>query len=512
MEPAKTVIPLKRNEASESPGIETLRLPPSNLEAEQLLLGALLTHPNVYHRVSDFLRAEHFADARHARIYKACEAMIERGDVPDAVRLKNYFELNEGEASLAELGGPAYLARLQGAVVTIVNAIEYAKIIHDCFLRRELIGIGADVINEAHSFEKFEATASDQISIAEQKLFDLAVRGTSETKARTFDEALKLAIDVAEAAVKKQGQIAGVTTGLKAIDKRLGGLHSSDLVILAGRPGMGKTALATKMAFSAAQLALHAMRRPDERPDTRVSGDGAAVAFFSLEMSAEQIALRILAEQTEIPAEKIRRGEIRADDFPHFVRVSAELQGMPLYIDDTPALSITQLRARARRLKRTKNLGLIVVDYLQLMTGPMGTKPENRVQEISAITRGLKAIAKELNVPVLALSQLSRAVEQREDKRPQLADLRESGTIEQDADVVMFVYREAYYRREPQREEGEDQAKFEGRLEGFKADMERIANLADVLVEKNRHGPTGGVKVFFEGMFTKFDDLPDEHA
>ena len=470
-----------------------LRTPPHNFEAEMALLGALLANNKAYDKVAEFLRPEHFADDRHGRIFDACSKLIQRGTIANPVTLKNYFEQDD---SLSEVGGTQYLARLVGAVVTVINALDYARTIHDLYLRRQLIAIGEETVNGAYSYD-LETAAAQQIESAEQKLFDLAKIGDYGGGFRRFGEALAVAIEMAEAAYKRESHVVGVTTGLIDLDKKLGGLHPSDLVILAGRPSMGKTALATKLAYSAA-LAYQEKRLDD---GTIEVVEGAKVAFFSLEMSAEQLANRILSEETEIPSDKIRRGEVRSDDFPRFVEASKRMSAAQLFIDDTPALSISALRTRARRLQRTHGLGMIVIDYLQLLTPAPGARSENRVQEISAITRGLKALAKELNVPVLALSQLSRAVEQREDKRPQLADLRESGTIEQDADVVMFVFREEYYkaRQEPTPGTAEH--------ETWQADMERVHNLAEVIIGKQRHGPIGTVRVKFDGMYTKFDNL-----
>jgi replicative DNA helicase len=481
-------------------GGPALRTPPHNFEAEMALLGALLANNKSFDKVAEFLRPEHFADERHGRIFDACSKLIQRGTIANPVTLKNFFEQDD---ALTEIGGTQYLARLAGAVVTVINAIDYARTIHDLYLRRQLIGIGEETVNEAYTYD-LETAASQQIEAAEQKLFDLAKSGEYGGGFRRFSEALAMAIDMAEAAYKRDSHVVGVTTGLIDLDKKLGGLHPSDLIILAGRPSMGKTALATKIAYSAA-LAYKEKRLSDG--EIQVS-EGAKVAFFSLEMSAEQLANRILSEETLIPSDKIRRGEVRGDDFPKFVEASKRMSTAQLFIDDTPALSISALRTRARRLQRTHGLGMIVIDYLQLLTPAPGAKSENRVQEISAITRGLKALAKELNVPVLALSQLSRAVEQREDKRPQLADLRESGTIEQDADVVMFVFREEYYkaRQEPSPGTAEH--------ETWQADMERIHNLAEVIIGKQRHGPIGIVKVAFDGNYTKFGNLAhsDQYA
>jgi replicative DNA helicase len=485
--------------------IPALRTPPHNFEAEMALLGALLANNKAFDKVSEFLRAEHFADERHGRIYDACAKLIQRGTIANPVTLKNYFEQDN---ALADIGGTSYLARLVGAVVTVINALDYARTIHDLHLRRQLIAIGEDTVNSAYSYD-LETAASQQIEAAEQKLFDLAKTGEYGGGFRKFGEALAVAIGMAEAAYKRDSHVTGVTTALDDLDKKLGGLHPSDLLILAGRPSMGKTALATKIAFGAAQ----AYREKKLEDGTIEVAEGAKVAFFSLEMSAEQLATRLLSEETEIPSDKIRRGEVRGDDFPKFVEASKRLASIPLFIDDTPALSISALRTRARRLQRTQGLGMIVIDYLQLLTPAPGSKSENRVQEISAITRGLKALAKELNVPILALSQLSRAVEQREDKRPQLSDLRESGTIEQDADVVMFVYREEYYhsRAEPGRRPEESEDKFHDRVEAWKQRAEQVHNVAEVIIGKQRHGPIGTVQLFFDGTYTKFDNLAQSH-
>jgi replicative DNA helicase len=500
METARTnVSPLKTREDDAL----TLRSPPHNFEAEVQLLGALLANNRAYEKVSDFLRPEHFTDPRHARIFDAAGKLINRGQVASAVTLKNFFEQ---DATLAEIGGPAYLGKLAASAVTIINAAEHGHLVHDLFLRRQLIGLGEDVVNRAYAHD-LETGAKQQIETAEQALFNLATTGDQEGQLKPLRLAINAAIDMAELAFKRESAITGVTTGLEALDRKLGGLHKSDLVILAGRPSMGKTALATKIAFNAAR----AYRETVLEDGTTEVAEGGKVAFFSLEMSAEQLATRLLAEMTEVPSDKIRRGEVRGDDFPRFVQASQELAAMPMFIDDTPALSISALRTRARRLQRTQGLGMIVIDYLQLLAPPPGSRPENRVQEISAITRGLKALAKELNVPVLALSQLSRAVEQREDKRPQLADLRESGTIEQDADVVMFVYREAYYleREQPAQRPEESDEKFHDRLDKWQDRATKMHNIAEVIIGKQRHGPIGTVPLLFEGAFTKFDNLPD---
>ena len=479
---------------------EMIRVPPSNTEVEQALLGAIFRNNLAHGRVSDFLEAEHFANAVHGRIYAAIGKLVERGQLANPVTLKNLFDQ---DGALAEIGGAQYLTRLAEAAVTIINAEEYGRRVHDLYLRRQLIGLGEDVVNDAFRHD-LDDPATTQIERAEQKLYDLASTGEPEGGLLPFRAALTEAIDLAAAAYKRDGRIVGVTTGFKDLDSKLGGLHPSDLIIAAGRPGMGKTSFATNIAYNAAR-AYRAATGDDGRP---VAEDGAVVAFFSLEMSSEQLATRILAEETGVSSDRIRRGDIRREDFDRFAAANAELQKLRLYIDDTPAISVAALRTRARRLKRQQGLGLIVVDYLQLMRPSSSNRGhDSRVQEVSEITRGLKAIAKELDVPVLALSQLSRQVEQREDKRPQLADLRESGSIEQDADVVMFIYREEYYiSREPSRHENESQEKFDTRYEEWQQRLEKMHGMAEIIIAKQRHGPVGSILLTFEPETTKFSD------
>src|SRR5579863_258290 len=483
--------------------VEPVRLPPSNTEAEQALLGAIFRNNLAHGRVSDFLAPEHFSNAVHARIFEAIGKLIERGQLANPVTLKNLFDQ---DGALTEIGGAQYLARLAEAAVTIINAEEYGRRIHDLHLRRQLIDVGEEVVNDAFRHD-LDDDAVNQIERAEEKLYKLAESGQAEGGLRPFRSALTEAIELAQAAFKRDGRIVGVPTGFTDIDKKLGGLHPSDLIIAAGRPGMGKTAFATNIAFHAAK-AFRSVPGPDGRS---VVEDGAVIGFFSLEMSAEQLATRILAEESGVPSDRIRRGDVRREDFDKFVAASQRLAAVPLYIDDTPALSVAALRTRARRLKRQQGLGLIVIDYLQLLRPSAASRgQESRVQEISEITRGLKAIAKELNVPVLALSQLSRQVEQREDKRPQLADLRESGSIEQDADVVMFIFREEYYRnREPKIEENETQEKFNKRNQDWLELMERIHGIAEIIIAKQRHGPIGTIKLRFEAEITKFENLAE---
>src|SRR5580658_7736218 len=444
------------------------RLPPSNLQAEQALLGALLANNRAYERVSEYLAPIHFADPIHGRIFQAIQRRIESGQLADAVTLKGEFEHS---GILEEVGGTAYLAQLLSSMVGIINAAEYGRAIHDSWLRRELIDIGEVVVNNAFGADP-ELDGPAQIEAAEQSLFQLATDGGGgDGGFMTFEAALTEAIRGAERAFLQTGHVTGLTTGLRDLDAKLGGLHPSDLIILAGRPGMGKTALATKIAFGAAKSLLDQAREagPNVQPKRQV-------AIFSLEMSSEQLATRLLSEESRISGDRIRRGDIGQRECDKFVEVSREIGSLPLYIDDTPAITLSALRTRCRRLKRTKGLALVVIDYLQLMRPPAGRQVESRVLEVSQITQGLKAIAKELEIPVLALSQLSRAVESRDDKRPQLSDLRESGSIEQDADVVMFVFREEYYLRNKEPRPGSE--------EHFKwqQDMDAVHGRAEIII------------------------------
>ena len=481
------------------------RLPPANLEAEQALLGALLANNKAFERVSEFLAPEHFADPIHGAIYQAIRTRCERNQIADPVTLRGELE---GSGVLADVGGIAYLAQLLSAMVGIINAADYGRAIHDAWIRRQLIDVGEVMVNDAFAPSP-ELDGPKQIEKAEQQLFELATRGGTDKGLITLDAALAMAIDLASTAFKNQGSVSGLDTGLRDLNKKMGGLHPSDLVILAGRPGMGKTALATKIAFGAAKALL-----ANARADNPNAVAKSCVAIFSLEMSAPQLATRLLAEEARVSGDRIRRGEISEKDFDNFVRVTRELSQLPLEIDDTPALTLSALRTRCRRLQRTKGLGLVVIDYLQLMRPAVGTRPENRVLEISQITQGLKAIAKELAIPVLALSQLSRAVESREDKRPQLADLRESGTIEQDADVVMFVYRDEYYmqQKEPKIVAFDNDQKFHDAHQKWQSDMGSVYNKAELILAKQRHGPTGKIDLFFEGEFTRFADLDTVHG
>jgi replicative DNA helicase len=485
------------------------RSPPRNDEAEMALLGAILVNNEAYRRVAEFLLPEHFALPVHQRIFAAIKTVIERAQIADPITLKNMFDQ---DGALTEVGGSQYLAHLAANVVTIINAADYGRQIYDLHLRRQLIVIGEDVVNDAYAYD-LEREAQAQIEVAEKKLFDLATLGEYESGFRPFNSALKDAIGMAEAAFQKSGKTIGVATGFTDLDKNLGGLHPSDLLVLAGRPSMGKTALATNIAFNAARA-----YRPGKSADGRtIAEDGAVVGFFSLEMSAEQLATRVLSEQSGVSSDRIRRGEVSGADFDKFVRASLDLAEVPLFIDDTPALSITGLRTRARRLQRTHGLHLIVIDYLQLLRGSGdGPGSDNRVQEVSEITRGLKALAKELNVPVIALSQLSRQVESREDKRPMLSDLRESGSIEQDSDVVIFIYREEYYlsRGQPQQRPEEANDKFNERYERWHKRLEEVHDTAELLIAKQRHGPINNITLRFDSHTTRFDNYVrnDRHA
>jgi len=462
--------------------------PIHNIAAEQALLGALLLNNNHIERIPDVLKAKHFADKRHQLTFEAIMHLSQKGHVADPITLKDYLS---SHADFDEATTPKYLMDLCDQPTATVSIQDYGLLIYDLYLKRELVDLGERMIEEART-PSLDLNATGQIEGAERDLYTLAMQGETGSGFMTFRQAITKAVEMAEVAYKRDSHIVGVTTGLHDLDKWLGGLHPSDLIILAGRPSMGKTALATNMAFNAAM--------------SKLKGEtaGAPVAFFSLEMSGEQLATRLLASECGISSDKIRRGEIRADDFPKFVEASRRIYEAPLFIDDTPALTVAHLRNRARRLQRQHGLGLIVIDYLQLLDGG-SNKSENRVQEISAITRSLKALAKELDVPVIALSQLSRAVEQRDDKRPQLADLRESGSIEQDADVVMFVFREEYYeaRKEPQ--PGTDKhVEWQGQ-------MEKMYNKAEAILAKQRHGPIGTVRLYFDGALTKFGNLTENY-
>ncbi|MBZ8119319.1 replicative DNA helicase [Roseovarius sp. LXJ103] len=465
---------------------------PHSIEAEQQLLGAILTNNDIYDRVASIIGAQHFYDPVHARIYEVASARIAKNNLASPVTLKAFLEEDEG---LKELGGPAYLVNLAGSAISTYAVRDYAQMIYDLAIRRELISLGQDIAGKAARMD-VESEPKDQIVEAEQQLYRLSEQGQTDSGFQSFLKAVTDAVNVANAAYQREGGLAGVSTGLIDMDKKLGGLHKSDLLILAGRPSMGKTSLATNLAFNIAK----SYRRGTLPDGTEGSVEGGVVGFYSLEMSAEQLAARVLSEASEVPSEQIRRGDLTEGEFRRFVDAAKQLESCPLYIDDTPALPISQLAARARRLKRTHGLDVLIVDYLQLVRGT--GRSENRVNEISEITMGLKAIAKELDIPVIALSQLSRQVENREDKRPQLSDLRESGSIEQDADVVMFVFREEYYaeREKPSDEKLDEIAAWQER-------MERLHGKAEVIIGKQRHGPIGTIELSFEGRFTRFGNL-----
>lgn len=465
---------------------------PHNIEAEQQLLGAILTNNDIYDRIASIIGAQHFYDPVHARIYEIASARIQKNALASPVTLKAFLEDDEG---LKELGGPAYLARLAGAAISGFAARDYAQMIYDLAIRRELIALGRDISAQAAEVN-VESEPREQIIEAEQRLYKLGEEGQGETGFQSFLKAVTDAVMVANAAYQRDGGLAGVSTGLQDLDKKLGGLHKSDLLILAGRPSMGKTSLATNVAFNIAK----AYKRGQLPDGSEGAVNGGVVGFFSLEMSAEQLAARILSEASEVPSEQIRRGDMTEGEFRRFVEAAKTLEACPLYIDDTPALPISQLAARARRLKRTHGLDALFIDYLQLVRP--ATAKDSRVNEVSEITQGLKAIAKELNIPVVALSQLSRQVESREDKRPQLSDLRESGSIEQDADVVMFVYREEYYK---EREKPSDHEM--DKMAIWQDEMEAVHGKAEVIIGKQRHGPIGSVDLSFEGRFTRFGNL-----
>jgi replicative DNA helicase len=454
---------------------------PNNIEAEQSVIGSILVSNEIFDEINTIISNINFYDPMHQKIFSAIESFVYKGMLANPITLKNYFESEKDDLNI-----PEYLVKITKFSSSSRQAIEYSRIIYDMFVRRELIKISENTIDSA-KLNALDVSGQNIIENSERLLFDLAEKGSFNSSLVKFDEAMRQTIEMATTAYKNEEGIVGVPTGLTELDDRLGGLHNSDLIIIAGRPSMGKTALATNIAFNAAQK----LQEKDKK---------SSIAFFSLEMSSEQLSTRILAEQSRIKSNDIRRGKISDDQFDKFIETSKNIAELPLYIDETPAISIAAMSNRARRIKRLFGLEMIIVDYIQLMTGSINNR-DGRVQEISQITQGLKAIAKELRVPVVALSQLSRAVEQRDDHKPQLSDLRESGSIEQDADVVMFVYRASYYlqRKEPQVatvEHAEWQAK-----------MSEIAHLAQILIAKQRHGPIGNIDLEFEEMFTKFKDL-----
>ncbi len=453
---------------------------PNNIEAEQAVIGSILVSNDIFDEINTIISSINFYDPMHQKIFEAVESLIYKGMLANPITLKNYFQDEKDDLDI-----PEYLVKITKFSTSVRQAIEYSKIIYDMFVRRELIKISEQTIDSA-KLNDLDTNGQSIIESSERLLFDLAEKGSFNSSLVKFDEAMKQTIEMASAAYKNEEGIVGVPTGLRDLDDKLGGLHQSDLIIIAGRPSMGKTSLATNIAFNAAQK-------------LQESGKKSSIAFFSLEMSSEQLSTRIISEQARISSNDIRRGRISDDQFDKFLETSKNISELPLYIDETPAISIAALSNRARRIKRLFGLDMIVVDYIQLMRGTTFNK-DGRVQEISQITQGLKAIAKELSVPVVALSQLSRQVEQRDDHKPQLADLRESGSIEQDADVVMFVYREGYYlqRKEP-REATVEHAEWQ-------AKMNEVAHLAQIIIGKQRHGPIGNVTLEFEERFTKFKD------
>ena len=457
---------------------------PSNIEAEQALLGSILVNNDIIDEISTIVNPLIFYDPAHVKIYEVVEELNNKGMIANPITLKNYFEKDN---MLNEVGGTEYLVKLTRYSGSTKQALDYAKIIHEMYLRRELVLISNKLSSETLNANKHQQNAEAIIENTEKSLFDLAERGSFSQSFLKFNKALDQTIEMATKAMQNDQGIVGVPTGLTELDEKLGGLHKSDLVILAGRPSMGKTALATNIAYNVSQ---NILKRQEP----------SSVAFFSLEMSSEQLSTRILSEQAKIKSDDIRRGKVTEEEINRYIETSRNIYNLPLYIDETPAITIATLSNRARRIKRLFGLSLVVVDYIQLMRSSL-SKNEGRVQEISEITQGLKALAKELSVPVLALSQLSRAVEQRDDKQPQLADLRESGSIEQDADVVMFVYRESYYLERKQPKLGSiEHAEWQSK-------MNDVNGLADIILGKQRHGPTGIIKVEFEGIYTKFKDL-----
>jgi replicative DNA helicase len=469
---------------------------PNNIEAEQALLGAILVNNDAFYRVSDFLKPGHFHEPIHRKIYEVGGELVRMGKFANPVTIKTFLPADE---KIGEMTVSQYLARLAANAVTVINASDYGRAIYELATRRALITVGEDMVNIAYD-APVDMSPGEQIEDAERRLFELAETGRYDGGFESFTDAVKTAIDMANAAYMRDGGLSGTATGFRDLDRRMGGLQPSDLLILAGRPGMGKSALATNIAFNVA-----AAYEPAQQADgSFAAANGGVVGFFALEMSSEQLATRIISEQTEIPSSKIRRGEISEPDFEKLVACAQTMQRIPLFIDQTGGISIAQLAARARRLKRQRGLDVLIVDYVQLMTGTSQRAAQNRVQEITEITTGLKALAKELNVPIIALSQLSRQVESRDDKRPQLSDLRESGSIEQDADVVMFIYREEYYLNNREPKPGtEEYIKWE-------TEMNETRGKAEVIIAKQRHGPTGTVQLGFQGEFTRFFDLAED--
>ncbi len=474
----------------------------SNIEAEIALIGCILWDNKSYEKVSDYLDENHFVDNNNKVIFKTIRTLLDKNILVSPITLKNYLPDDNNRENNVK-----YLNQYKDSAPSTQNAQIYAKIIYDLYIKRNLISLAHSIVQETNNNSE-NLDGINLIENAENDLYLLSQTGSSDRKFINFGTALKNAVDIINEAYRRDGKIAGVPTGFKDLDKKLGGLHKSDLIIIAGRPSMGKTALGTNIAFN---CAIKYQEQKDDSDNTKII-DGGKVAFFSLEMSAEQLATRILAEQTKISGDKMRKAEFSKEDFSKIAKVSSNLDKLNLIIDDNPILTIPTLRARARRLKRLHGINLIIIDYLQLMSASSFKKNDGRVQEISEITRGLKSIAKELNIPIIALSQLSRQVEQREDKRPQLSDLRESGTIEQDSDVVMFIYRESYYleRMEPIQKPEEDVVKYNERVSRWQQLNDESYNKAEIIIAKQRHGPIGSIKMHFDANFTKFSDLSNK--
>ena len=471
-----------------------------NFDAEIAVIGCLLWDNKSYEKIADFLIEDHFIDLNNKNIFKTIKRLLDKNILVTPITLKNYLEENDKDS----FDNYTYLNQIKDSAPSTQNAYQYARLLYDLHIKRSLIGIGKNIIQDTISNEE-DLEGINLIENAENDLYNLSQTGSSDRKYSLFGESLKKAIDVIDQSFKREGKIAGLPSGLKDLDKKLGGFHNSDLIIIAGRPSMGKTALGTNIAFNAAKK----FKEKEDEFGNKTTIDGGKIAFFSLEMSSEQLATRVLAEQSKISGDKMRKAELNKEDFKKIAKVSSELENLNLVIDDNPILTIPSLRARARRLKRLYDIDMIIIDYLQLMSGSQNVRNDGRVQEISEITRGLKAIAKELNIPIIALSQLSRQVEQREDKRPQLADLRESGTIEQDSDVVMFIFRESYYleRMEPVKKPDEQNDRYNERHQRWRELCESRYNIAEIIIAKQRHGPTGAIKTHFDPNFTKFSDL-----
>src|SRR6266849_2941716 len=472
------------------------RSAPHNIEVEQALLGAILVNNEAFYRVSDFLEPRHFFEPIHQKIFELAASLVRSGKIANPVTLKTFLP---GDIDIAGLTVSQYLARLAAEATTVINASDYGRTIYDLAIRRALILIGEEVVNAAYD-APVDERPQDQIEQAERHLYELAETGRYGGGFQRFAQALTTAVEMAAHAYQRDGKLSGLATGLKGLDRMMGGLQKSDLIILAGRPGMGKSSLATNIGYNVARAWEGGVRTDGQIEST----NGGIVGFFSLEMSAEQLATRMISEQTEIASYRIRRGEIEPSDFDRIAETAREMEQIPLYIDETGGLSIAQLAARARRLKRQRGLDLLVIDYIQLLQGSARRAAEGRVQEVTEITTSLKALAKELNIPILALSQLSRQVENREDKRPQLSDLRESGSIEQDADVVMFVFREEYYLQNQKPREGTEE------FPNWERNITAAHGKADLIIGKQRHGPTGTIQLQFTADVTRFSDLAEE--